>query len=132
MDGTTYDNASQRGRVTVLYYWGSWCVPCRTFSPLVSELASDFADQNVDVLGLAIRERNPDAPKQIMADKRYAHTLALGAEQTVRPFNVRVYPTIVVIGPDQTILASERPRKDTSAEETIGTVRDAINKGLGG
>ncbi|MEQ8769131.1 MAG: TlpA disulfide reductase family protein [Phycisphaerales bacterium] len=132
VDGATYDNTTQQGRVTVLYYWGSWCVPCRKFSPMVSELAADFADRDVDVLGLAIRERNPDAPKQIMADKNYAHTLALGAESTVRPFNVRVYPTIVVIGPDQTILASERPRKGTSAEETMAAVREAVTRGLGG
>ncbi len=132
VDGTTYDNTTQQGRVTVLYYWGTWCVPCRQFSPMVSELAADFADRDVDVLGLAIRERDAERPRRAMSEGGYAHRLALGAESTVRPFNVRVYPTIVVIGPDQTVLATERPRKGTSAEETMAAVRAAVTKGLGG
>ncbi len=130
VNGVTYDNTTQEGRVTVLYFWGTWCIPCREYSPLVSALAEQYDGRNVDVLGLAIRERTETAAGELMADKGYKHTLVNGASGAVRPFRVRVYPTIVVIGPDQTILATEHPSKGVSTEETMRAVRAAIAKGL--
>ncbi|GJM19386.1 MAG: hypothetical protein DHS20C14_15990 [Phycisphaeraceae bacterium] len=132
IQGTTYDNATQSGRVTVLYYWGTWCVPCRQFSPLMSDLAKTFADDGVDVLGLAIRERIQDAAKKMMSDKGYQHTLVLGAEDTVRPFNVRVYPTIIVVGPDLTIHAVGRPSREQTPEEVMGEIEKAVREALAG
>lgn len=129
-DGETYTNETQRGRVTVLYFWGTWCVGCGPFSPLVSDLAAETGDRPIDVLGLAVNEANPSAARSRVADDKSRFKLVLGAEGLISPLRVRVYPTIVVIGPDNGVRLSERARPDTDAAEIMRRVRDAIDEAL--
>lgn len=128
--GETYTNETQRGRVTVLYFWGTWCVGCGPFSPLVSDLAADMGERPVDVLGLAVNEANPAAARSRVADDKSRFKLVLGAEGLISPLRVRVYPTIVVIGPDNGVRLAERARPDVDAAEIMRRVRDAIDEAL--
>lgn len=128
--GSAVDNQTQAGRTTVLYFWGTWCIPCTAVSPEVSALAARFADQPVDVFGLAVRERDPAAAREYMQDKEYEHRLVLGADGLVGRFRVWVYPTVVVIGPDGAVaLESPLTRGQTPAEYVEG-IAAAVEKSL--
>ncbi len=130
--GATVDNNTQMGRVTVLYFWGTWCIPCRAVSPEISKIAQAYADKSVDTFGLAIRERDPDAPRAQMRDNDYQHRLVLGAGKAATAFKVRVYPTVVVIAPDGTIAYEGHPSQERTAEKLAEEVRAAIDAALTG
>ncbi len=126
--GSKVDNATQQGRVTVLYFWGTWCIPCRAVSPKVSEMATAFADRPVDVFAPAIRERDAEAPRAYLADQGYAHRLVLGVDNLASAFRVRVYPTIVVVGPDGNIAFEGHPGPDRTPDALTAEVRATIEK----
>lgn len=126
--GSKVDNATQQGRVTVLYFWGTWCIPCRAVSPKVSELATAFADKPVDVFAPAIRERDAEAPRAYLANQGYAHRLVLGADNLASAFRVQVYPTIVVVGPDGNIEFAGHPGRDRTPDALTAEVRAEIEK----
>jgi thiol-disulfide isomerase/thioredoxin len=128
--GSPVSNDTQAGRVTVLYFWGTWCIPCRAVSPKVSELAERFADQPVDVFAPAIRERDPEAPRSYIAEQGYKHRLVLGAGAAATAFKVRIYPTVVVIGPDNAIVYEAFPTKERTPETLASEVADAIEAAL--
>ncbi|MFT5423197.1 MAG: thiol-disulfide isomerase/thioredoxin [Phycisphaerales bacterium] len=130
-DGRTVTKESQRGRVTVLYFWGSWCLPCRAFSPLISEIAANAAEAPMDVFGLAVRERSPDATREIMSEGDYAHTLVLDADHLASDFRVRVYPTIVVIDKEGRVMKTVRPEPGKTAKETMAVVSAALETAVG-
>lgn len=130
--GSAVTNATQRGRVTVLYFWGTWCIPCRAVSPKISELAQAFADRPVDVFAPAVRERSVDAPRSYLADNGYAHRLVPDAEELAKLFRVRVYPTVVVIAPDGTIAFEGHPGSDRTPEALGEEVRAAVERVLPG
>lgn len=128
--GDEVSNDTQAGRVTVLYFWGTWCIPCRALSPRISELAERFGDRPVDVFAPAIRERDPEAPRSYMAEQDYRHRLVLGADRTASAFKVRIYPTVVVIGPDNELLYEAYPTKERTPEALAAEVADAIEAAL--
>lgn len=136
--GDTVTRDSLAGNVTVLYFWGTWCVPCRQFSPLVSGLAEKFQaeDAAVRVFAPAIRERSVDAPKAYFEEHGYKHTLALGAGDTpgadavARAFRVAVYPTLVVISPTGEVVATEPAGNNRSPEEVVAAVEKAVRTAL--
>ncbi len=56
LDGTAVDTDDWAGSVLVVNFWGSWCPPCVAEAPALVEADAEFADRNVQFLGVNIRD----------------------------------------------------------------------------
>lgn len=91
-DGTTVTNASILGKITVLYFWGTWCGPCRKFTPALVSINHKFKDRGVQFLGIA----TADDPKLV---REYATTNAVPWPNSVLPdFNAAILKSFYVAG----------------------------------
>ena len=54
IDGREISTESLRGKVVILHFWATWCVPCRVEMPLLSDYVGRHADQGVVVLGFSL------------------------------------------------------------------------------
>jgi cytochrome c biogenesis protein CcmG/thiol:disulfide interchange protein DsbE len=68
-DGSTMTLGEVRGRVVVLNFWASWCVPCRDEAPALEAVWRRYRDAGVTVLGVNIQDR-PAAARQFVATTR--------------------------------------------------------------
>lgn len=124
--------ASQQGRITVLYFFGSWSIPANQTSPLLATLADDYTAQTdpdpaVDIFAIALRESDPDSVQDDHAANAY--TLAINPPNTLASlFQLRVYPTIIVIDDNSRIVFSEHLTKDRDAQQLIDETKAAITK----
>ena len=59
-DGNDLSLSSLQGKIVVLDFWASWCGPCRDELPHVEQVAKDYADRGVVVIGID-RDRNEGA-----------------------------------------------------------------------
>ena len=46
---------NEKGRYRVVEFWATWCGPCRTAMPHLTELARKYADR-VDIVGVSVNE----------------------------------------------------------------------------
>ncbi|USN99834.1 MAG: TlpA family protein disulfide reductase [Phycisphaeraceae bacterium] len=134
-DGNPVSLESLKGNVAVLYFWGTWCMPCKEFSPLVSDLVDRFEGEPVKVFGLPYRERDEQAVRDAM--KGYKHTLLLNpggkpisCDTTARAYKVRVVPTIYVIGFDSEVLADKEHEAGVEAKDAVEQVAKTIQEYL--
>lgn len=65
-DGTSAALSTARGRLTVVNFWASWCLPCVQEMPDLSRLHSELSSSGVRVVGLAID--SPSSVKAFLAD----------------------------------------------------------------
>lgn len=56
LDGEPIALRDYRGKVVVLNMWASWCGPCRREQPVLVKLAREYAERNVQFLGLNVRD----------------------------------------------------------------------------
>lgn len=56
MGGVDQSLAGLRGRIVVLNFWGTWCVPCRKEMPDLSAIQNEYAALGVQVIGAAADE----------------------------------------------------------------------------
>src|SRR5207253_7385937 len=50
LSGKPHTLADYRGKIMVLNFWATWCLPCREETPMLSKLATNYADKDVAFL----------------------------------------------------------------------------------
>ncbi|MFY0409701.1 TlpA family protein disulfide reductase [Solicola sp. PLA-1-18] len=58
LDGERIQLSQYEGKTLVVNVWGSWCPPCRKEAPALIQVSKQYADQDVQFVGIAIREES--------------------------------------------------------------------------
>src|SRR3970040_1477469 len=66
-DGGVVALADFRGKIVVLNFWATWCLPCIEEMPSLKRFAEKYADQGVQVIGVSLDE-DPDAYREFLAE----------------------------------------------------------------
>lgn len=106
VDGKTVRLADFRGKTLVVNVWGSWCPPCRLETPdLVAEAKAD-ASRGVAFLGVDTTE-TASVVRAFVAAKGIAYPQAVTTStgDFAKAYDIRNYPTTLVIGPDGVLRA---------------------------
>lgn len=61
LEGEQLDVADYKGKVVVLNVWGSWCNPCRAEAKYFAKVAEDYADRDVQFVGINTRDGSTTA-----------------------------------------------------------------------
>ena len=61
LTGSKLSFSSYRGKVVVLNFWGSWCVPCREEAPILAAVAEKYQPSGVSFLGVDVRDTTASA-----------------------------------------------------------------------
>lgn len=105
-DGDAVSLESLRGRVVVLDFWATWCVPCKMAMPGVQKLHEGFQGKPVKVFGVSTWDRG-GGPAAYMKKKGFTYGLLLNGDDVAKRYNVVGIPTFYVIGADGKILHAE-------------------------
>ena len=73
LDGERIATSDLRGRVVILTFWATWCVPCRTELPLLSAYAQAHAAEGLTVLAFSLDEpEQRERVRQVAQSFRFA------------------------------------------------------------
>jgi thiol-disulfide isomerase/thioredoxin len=99
-----------RGKLIVLNFWASWCGPCREEMPMLDAMRAQYADRDVEVIGIAAEE----APAALAFLERnpVSYPILINSPADMTDFSLRlgntqnVLPYTALIGPDGNILST--------------------------
>jgi cytochrome c biogenesis protein CcmG, thiol:disulfide interchange protein DsbE len=62
-EAPSLDLAAYRGKVVVVDFWASWCVPCRRSIPWLNAMQCKYADKGLVVIGVNVDAERTDAER---------------------------------------------------------------------
>jgi cytochrome c biogenesis protein CcmG/thiol:disulfide interchange protein DsbE len=99
-----FDSKQYAGKIVVLDFWATWCVPCEFQVPELNAFhEAHRADSDVAVYGISVDTQGPDVVGAWIADKGGRYPILLGGMDLAWEFGITGFPTLVIIAPDGTI-----------------------------
>lgn len=125
-DHQTISNASLRGKVVLLDFWGTWCPPCRESVPTLRDLNKKYSGKAFQLVGVS-SDNDEDVWKTFIQAQHMDWPDYLDAsDEVLRAFKIESFPTFIVLDKDGVI----RFRQSGVGDSTAGELSDAINKAL--
>lgn len=94
--------ASMKNHVVVLAFWGTWNGTWKKAAPTVEKINASFTGKPVKFVGIAVREKDPAAVTSRWTEDKmtFPTTIAAEGDKTAESYQVKGYPTFVIIGGD--------------------------------
>jgi thiol:disulfide interchange protein len=79
LEGAALSTTDWKGKVVVLNYWATWCVPCRSEIPEFNRMHDELGAKGVEVVGISMDEGGAEAVKPFLRNNPMKYTVGLGS-----------------------------------------------------
>lgn len=117
-----------RGKVVVLDFWASWCVPCRRSFPWMNEMQAKYGDDGFVIVAVNLDNGTSDA-SEFLRQYPAQFTIAYDPERTLaREFGVEAMPSSFLIGRDGTVIERHLGFKTGKSDDYEAAIVSALRK----
>ncbi len=124
LEGGSIDTAALSGKVVVVNFWATWCVPCIQEIPSFNKLHKDFAAQGVAVLGISMDEEGAARVQPFLKKHPMDYPVGLGSETLSKQYNLDQLPVTLVF--DRTGKQVKRFEGFTAEADLLSAVKQAL------
>jgi thiol:disulfide interchange protein len=124
LDGGALDTSAFSGKVVVVNFWATWCVPCIEEIPGFNKLNQQLGGKGVVVLGVSMDEEGAERVRPFLKKHPMDYLVALGSEAVSKQYGLDELPVTVVF--DRSGKQVKRFEGFTSAEALQAAVQQAL------
>jgi cytochrome c-type biogenesis protein len=96
LDGGSLRLTELRGRVVVLNFWATWCIPCRSEIPALSAMQKTMEGEGLTVVGVSYDD-TPELIQEFQKDLKQEYTVVLGGKDVGSQLPASPLPTTYII-----------------------------------
>src|SRR6184192_1228777 len=96
LDGSALRLKDFRGRVVLLNFWATWCIPCRSEIPSLSAMQKDLDSRGLSVIGVSYDD-TADLIQQFQKDIPQSYQIVLGGRDVGADLPAAPLPTTYII-----------------------------------
>ena len=112
IDGKPLSLASYKGKVVLLDFWATWCVPCQAEIPHFVEFQNNYAAQGFQIIGISMDD-GPDPVHPFYQQYKMNYPVAMGSTQLAESYGgILGLPVTFLIDRDGRIAAKWRGQTD--------------------
>ena len=117
IDGDEINLKNYEGEFILIDFWGTWCQPCYKEALFLKEAHTEFGDQ-IKFIGVAVDDKEEKIREfNDTFGIQWTQIMTSSDSELINKFNVKLFPTTILIGPDQKIV------NGANSEEQIGKLK---------
>ena len=98
LEGRLVKFSDFRGKVVILDFWATWCIPCRVEIPHFVELQKQYRDKGLAVIGVSLDEQGPEVVRKFVKQFGVNYPVVTGNEKIAEAYGgIEGIPTTFVI-----------------------------------
>jgi thiol-disulfide isomerase/thioredoxin len=118
LNGKTVKFSDFRGKVVILDFWATWCVPCRVEIPNFIELQKQYGDRGLRVVGVSLDEQGPEVVKKFVKQFGVTYPIVIGNQKVADAYGgIDAIPTTFIIDRQGRIVSWHMGYNDKAAFE---------------
>jgi cytochrome c-type biogenesis protein len=118
LEGGTLRLADLRGRVVLLNFWATWCIPCRSEIPALSQLEKELSSRGLVVVGVSFDD-TADLIRDFQKDIKQDYSIVLGGKDVGSQLPASPLPTTYIIDREGRIREKFIGEKSLAAFEAV-------------
>jgi cytochrome c biogenesis protein CcmG/thiol:disulfide interchange protein DsbE len=117
-----------RGKVVLVDFWASWCVPCRQSFPWMTTMLERYGEQGLAVVAVNL-DRNRQAADTFLGKFPAPFVVAFDpAGKTAEAFHVQAMPSSFLVSRDGTIVYSHEGFEQAKAAAVEDRIKEALSR----
>jgi len=123
------DVEAYRGKVVVIDFWASWCVPCRRSFPWLNAMHAKYAGDGLVIIGVNVDSERAEATR-FLAEYPADFQIYFDSEgRYAAEYGVEAMPSSFVIGRDGQVRARHLGFKVQKQPDYEAAIVDALREG---
>jgi peroxiredoxin len=104
LDGQQVSLASLKGKVVMVNFWATWCVPCRQEMPHLQALYEKYNGLGFELLAVNVEKNNADGARKWLEETPVTFTVLSDPNNEVtKLYKVQTMPSTVLVARDGTM-----------------------------
>ena len=125
---TDFDLLEFRGKVVVLDFWASWCVPCRRSFPWMNSMQEKYGSDGLVIIGVNLDADDADAQAFLNETPAEFRIISDPDGTLARKHDVNAMPTSYVFDRSGNLVTRHLGFKVKRQEEYEALLVDTLNK----
>jgi thiol:disulfide interchange protein DsbD len=92
----SFDPASLQGKIGVVNFWATWCVPCIQEIPSFNRIHEELGGQGVAIVGVSMDEEGPAIVEKFLQEHPMKYAVAMGEESFNEKYRLTQLPVTVI------------------------------------
>lgn len=123
----TFASEQLNGKVAVIDFWGSDCLPCREAVPELNSLSKEFEKKPVIIVGINVDENEKDTKAFLDEFKPQYLLLDDGKHKFIPKMGIELMPTTYVIGKAGRVQFINKGFRSGDIEKIRAAIRRALS-----
>jgi peroxiredoxin len=120
--------ATLRGRVVLLNFWATWCLPCQVEMPSLNALYQEYKDQGLEILSLSSDTPGGQSVLPFLTQYRVGFPVLLDASgEVTRLYGVTSLPTTYLLDREGRLVSVAVGGRDWTQDEAQQLIVQLLN-----
>ena len=122
-----------RGRVLLVNFWATWCLPCQWEMPLMEKLYQAYRDRGFVVVAISVDQQGAAVVKPFVEQRKLTYPVLLDTKlEGVAKFGLLGIPATFLVGADGLIKGVTYGPKEWDGKEARAVIESLLASGKPG